>query len=199
MRKRVTGKSSVRNARRKMSTSYVMEDQVGFLMRVAMQRHTSIFMSLMAYKLTQTQFAALAKLIEVGACSQNRLGRLIYLDHATIKGVIDRLRRRKLVTKFASPKRPASEHDHSDRKWHRAVRDAIILAHRITAETLAALQAPGAARGRPASSENDLSLIVSRSEWRPWALTIFQPLSVRIQSGSAARSGRTHPDGTPYL
>jgi len=84
-------------------TSYVMEDQVGFLMRVAMQRHTSIFMSLMAHKLTQTQFAALAKLIEVGTCSQNHLGRLIYLDHATIKGVIDRLRRRKLVTIQVSP------------------------------------------------------------------------------------------------
>ena len=61
-------------------------------------------MSLMAHKLTQTQFAALAKLIEVGTCSQNHLGRLIYLDHATIKGVVDRLRRRKLVTIQINPK-----------------------------------------------------------------------------------------------
>jgi hypothetical protein len=38
---------------------YVMKDQVGFLMRVAMQRHTSIFMSLMVHDLTQTRFAAL--------------------------------------------------------------------------------------------------------------------------------------------
>ena len=49
---------------------YVMEDQVGFLMRVAMQRHTSIFMSLIVNNLTQTQFAALAKLVEVGTCSR---------------------------------------------------------------------------------------------------------------------------------
>jgi len=70
---------------------YVLDDQGGFLMRVAMQRHTSIFTSRMIEGLTQTQFAALAKLYEVGPCSQNHLGRLIYLDAATIKGVVDRL------------------------------------------------------------------------------------------------------------
>jgi hypothetical protein len=66
---------------------YVLDDQAGFLMRVAMQHHTSIFTSRMIEGLTQTQFAALAKLYEVGPCSQNHL----YLDAATIKGVVDRL------------------------------------------------------------------------------------------------------------
>ena len=56
---------------------YVLDEQVGFLLRVAMQRHTSIFTSRMIDGLTQTQFAALAKLYEVGPCSQNHLGRLI--------------------------------------------------------------------------------------------------------------------------
>src|SRR5215467_4719631 len=73
---------------------YVLDAQIGFLLRVAMQRHTAIFMSRMVEQLTQTQFAALAKLYEVGACSQNQLGRLIYLDAATIKGVVDRLQAR---------------------------------------------------------------------------------------------------------
>ena len=82
---------------------YVLDDQVGFLMRVAMQRHTAIFMSRILDGLTQTQFAALAKLYEVGACSQNHLGRLIYLDAATIKGVVDRLRGRGFVTAMADP------------------------------------------------------------------------------------------------
>src|SRR5690348_4651569 len=77
---------------------YVLDRQVGFLMRVAMQRHTAIFTSRMIEKLTQTQFAALAKLYEVGPCSQNHLGRLIYLDAATIKGVVDRLAARRLLT-----------------------------------------------------------------------------------------------------
>ena len=83
---------------------YVLDDQVGFLMRVAMQRHTSIFTSRMIEGLTQTQFAALAKLYEVGPCSQNYLGRLIYLDAATIKGVVDRLDLRGFVTALNDPK-----------------------------------------------------------------------------------------------
>ena len=61
-------------------------------------------MSLIPHDLTQTQFAALVKLVEVGTCSQNHLGRLIYLDAATIKGVVDRLRVRNLVTIELNPK-----------------------------------------------------------------------------------------------
>src|SRR5947199_9131612 len=83
---------------------YQLEDQVGFLMRIAMQRHTTIFMSRMIEGLTQPQFAALAKLLEVGPCSQNQLGRLIYLDGATIKGVIDRLIARRFVTTQSDPR-----------------------------------------------------------------------------------------------
>jgi DNA-binding MarR family transcriptional regulator len=86
------------------ASGYVLDQQAGFLMRVAMQRHTSIFMSRMIEGLTQTQFAALAKLYEVGPCSQNHLGRLIYLDAATIKGVVDRLGVRGFVTALADPK-----------------------------------------------------------------------------------------------
>ena len=82
----------------------MLDDQVGFLLRVAMQRHTTIFMSRMVEGLTQTQFAALAKLYEVGPCSQNHLGRLIYLDAATIKGVVDRLCLRGFVTALNDPK-----------------------------------------------------------------------------------------------
>jgi len=83
---------------------YVLDDQACFLMRVAMQRHTSIFTSLMIEGLTQTQFTALAKLYEVGPCSQNHLGRLIYLDAATIKWVVDRLHLRGFVTALNDPK-----------------------------------------------------------------------------------------------
>jgi DNA-binding MarR family transcriptional regulator len=82
---------------------YVLDEQVGFLLRVAVQRHTAIFTARMTGGLTQTQFAALAKLHEVGPCSQNQLGRLIYLDGATIKGVVDRLCLRHLVTIVNDP------------------------------------------------------------------------------------------------
>jgi DNA-binding MarR family transcriptional regulator len=49
------------------------------------------------FGITPTQFAALAKLDELGAVSQNQLGRLIAMDPATISGVVSRLTARKFV------------------------------------------------------------------------------------------------------
>lgn len=81
---------------------YVLDDQVGFLMRRANQRHLALFAASIA-DLTPTQFAALARLCEFGSASQNALGRATAMDAATIKGVIDRLRRRGLVAAAADP------------------------------------------------------------------------------------------------
>jgi DNA-binding MarR family transcriptional regulator len=120
---------------------YRLHEQVGFLLRVAMQRHTSIFMAQIPKGLTQTQFAALATLHEAGPCSQNELGRLIYLDAATTKGVVDRLQARGFVT---------VARDESDRRrraialtasGRAAAETAIPAAERITAATLAPLSA----------------------------------------------------------
>src|SRR6476619_5715292 len=119
---------------------YVLDDQGGFLMRVAMQRHTSIFTSQMIEGLTQTQFASLAKLYEVGPCSQNHLGRLIYLDAATIKGVVDRLRIRKLVTVENNPKDRRRSMIALTRAGRRVAEEAVAVAHQITAETLIPLK-----------------------------------------------------------
>jgi DNA-binding MarR family transcriptional regulator len=82
---------------------YTLDEQIGFLMRIALQRMTAIFAARMIEALTPTQFFALAKLAEVGPCSQNHLGRLIYLDAATIKGVVDRLVARGFVTSLNDP------------------------------------------------------------------------------------------------
>lgn len=76
---------------------YVLDDQIGFKLRQALQRHAAIFARRMLSELTTTQFAALAKLHEIEACSQNHLGRLTAMDVATVKGVIDRLKARGLV------------------------------------------------------------------------------------------------------
>jgi MarR family transcriptional regulator, lower aerobic nicotinate degradation pathway regulator len=120
---------------------YRLNEQVGFLLRVAMQRHTAIFMSRIPRGLTQTQFAALAKLYEVGRCSQNQLGRLIYLDAATTKGVVDRLKARGFL---------AIGNDAKDRRRRaialtergRATAEAAIrVARRITRHTLTPLSA----------------------------------------------------------
>jgi DNA-binding MarR family transcriptional regulator len=127
---------------------YVLDEQVGFLMRVAMQRHTAIFMSKIVASLTQTQFAALAKLHEVGPCSQNHLGRLIFLDAATIKGVVDRLVARGFVSALA---------DLNDRR-----RRAVVLTERGRAVTEEAMKVAGgitAATLAPLSAEEQRQVI----------------------------------------
>jgi len=118
---------------------YVLDEQVGFRMRVAMQRHTAIFMSRMIEGLTQTQFAALAKLKEVGACSQNHLGRLIYLDAATIKGVVDRLHNRGFITSGTDPNDRRRRALMLTPEGRRVADAAERVAAEITTETLAPL------------------------------------------------------------
>jgi DNA-binding MarR family transcriptional regulator len=76
---------------------YILDEQVGFVLRQAQQRHTLLFAGLMIDGLTPTQWAALAKLWECGAQSQNHLGRRTAMDGATIKGVIARLALRGLT------------------------------------------------------------------------------------------------------
>lgn len=68
-----------------------------------MQRHTTIFATRLGVDLTSTQWAALSKLYEKGACSQNLLGRRTAMDAATIKGVVDRLVKRGLVETRPDP------------------------------------------------------------------------------------------------
>lgn len=57
----------------------------------------------MVDELTPTQWAALSKLYEKGACSQNLLGRMTAMDAATVKGVIDRLGKRGLIDTCPDP------------------------------------------------------------------------------------------------
>lgn len=118
---------------------YVLDEQVGFLLRVAMQRHTSILTSRMIESLTQTQFAALAKLHEVGPCSQNQLGRLIYLDAATIKGVVDRLGVRGFVTALGDPTDRRRRAVALTERGRQVTEAAMVVAAEITAATLAPL------------------------------------------------------------
>ena len=108
---------------------------MGFVLRKAHQRHVAIFAAHIA-GLTPPQFAALAKLHDVGETSQNHLGTLIAMDAATVKGVIDRLGARGLVA--------LSRHEMDKRrllvsltaKGREAVARLIPLAQRITEETL---------------------------------------------------------------
>ena len=81
------------------ATAYCLEDQVGFLLRKAQQRATEHFNTVMApFAVTPTQFAAMAKLDDLGPTSQNLLGRLTAMDPATIFNVVGRLARRGWVS-----------------------------------------------------------------------------------------------------
>ncbi len=82
---------------------YILDEQIGFILRQVSQRHASIFARDIGINLTPTQWAALAKLNETGPCSQNQLGRLTSMDVATIKGVIDRLTARGLTETSPDP------------------------------------------------------------------------------------------------
>jgi len=99
MARSVTAKKSVKPGR----LSYVLDEQVGFILRQVWQRHSSIFSRDIGTNLTPTQWAALSKLAETGPCSQNQLGRLTAMDVATIKGVIDRLTARGLTETSQDP------------------------------------------------------------------------------------------------
>jgi MarR family transcriptional regulator, lower aerobic nicotinate degradation pathway regulator len=83
---------------------YVLEAQIGHLLRRAHQRHVALFLASMGEDApTPTQFAALVKLADLGELSQNHLGRLTAMDPATIKGVVSRLVARGLVERAADP------------------------------------------------------------------------------------------------
>ena len=96
------GVSLKRNAKPQRAV-YVLDEQIGFILRQVSQRHATIFARDIGADLTPTQWAALAKLAETGPCSQNQLGRLTAMDVATIKGVIDRLTARGLTETSADP------------------------------------------------------------------------------------------------
>lgn len=83
---------------------YVVEDQVGFLLRRAHQRHAALFQDGIAEAgLTPTQFTALIKTVALGRVTQNQLGRLAAMDPATIQGVVRRLIARDLVRRRTDP------------------------------------------------------------------------------------------------
>jgi len=114
---------------------YRLENQIGFVIRKAAQRHTAIFAKLMVQQLTPTQWAALVKINELGAVSQNRLGRETAMDVATIKGVVDRLLRRDLVAISADPNDSRRNLIALASEGRRLVRSATPVAMRITEDT----------------------------------------------------------------
>ncbi len=119
---------------------YVLDAQIGFLLRKAYQRNSTIFLEQVPGKLTTTQFSVMHRLAEDGPMSQNLLGRSVAMDGATTKGVVDRLIARDLL---------ATRRDPKDRRRHlvsltprgvKLIDEAVDAAIRVTDETLAPLR-----------------------------------------------------------
>jgi DNA-binding MarR family transcriptional regulator len=118
---------------------YRLEEQVGFLLRRASQRHVAIFAEHLGEEVTPTRWAVLAKLYETGPSSQNRLGRLTAMDGATIKGVVDRLIERGLIETQPDPTDARRRVIALSETGRRLVERSVGQAHAITRETLGPL------------------------------------------------------------
>lgn len=125
-------------SQRKTSPSqpYILEEQIGFVLRCASQRHATIFAEQIGGDLTPTQWTAMVKLADVGPCSQNQLGRVTAVDVATIKGVIDRLTARGLTRTTADPEDGRRLLVSLTPAGHLAVQRALPSAIAITEQTL---------------------------------------------------------------
>ena len=83
---------------------YRIEDQPGYLLRRAHQRASAIFQTGIGEStITPTQYSSMAKLHEYHELSQNRLGRLVGMDKATMQGVVRRLKDRGFVDSRPDP------------------------------------------------------------------------------------------------
>jgi len=120
--------------------AYILDEQVGFVLRLVNQRHIGIF-GVEIPNLTPTQFAVLAKLNELGAMSQNELGRATAMDAATIKGVVDRLAKRDVVFTIASTKDKRRLLVDLTPAGHEIYQRSVRKAHEVTRKTLATLSA----------------------------------------------------------
>jgi MarR family transcriptional regulator, lower aerobic nicotinate degradation pathway regulator len=118
------------------SDGYVLDEQVGYLLRQAMQRHLAIFSESMTSELTSTQFSVLFRLLECGPCSQNLLGRRAAMDAATVKGVIDRLTLRGLTESRSDADDGRLAVVSLTAQGRNLIETAIPRAERISAETL---------------------------------------------------------------
>jgi len=86
-------------AAERSSAPYDVTQQVGHLLRKAVQRHTAIFQQNVGDdQLTAIQFVTLCALRDRGRSSQAELVEATAIDQATIRGIINRLKARGLIS-----------------------------------------------------------------------------------------------------
>lgn len=120
---------------------YVLQDQVGHMLRRAHQRASAIFQEVMTEGLTPPQYAALVKIGDFGTVSQNRLGRAVAMDPATSQGVTQRLLAKKLIQRKGDPDDRRRTLLSLSPQGAAIVERLIPLGKQVTADTLAPLTA----------------------------------------------------------
>jgi DNA-binding MarR family transcriptional regulator len=85
--------------RKKTRPVYDFSEQVGHLLRRAYQRHVAIFQNVMPdSRLTGAQFCVLCALRDNDAISMSEICRVTAIDQATVRGIVERLKARDLIT-----------------------------------------------------------------------------------------------------
>lgn len=126
--------------KKSLKDGYVLEEQVGYLLRRAHQRASAVFADLIGEdRLTPMQYGALVKIHDLGEVTQNLLGRSVAMDPATIKGVVSRLEERDLIARKQDPDNRRRVLWRLTPKGKKLVKRAIPRGEHITDETLAPL------------------------------------------------------------
>ncbi len=83
---------------------YTFSEQVGHLLRKAYQRHLAIFQQNVGdSQLTSMQFVTLCAVRDGGPSSLTELVKATTVDQATIRGIVERLKARDLITLEPDP------------------------------------------------------------------------------------------------
>ncbi|MEC7258519.1 MAG: MarR family winged helix-turn-helix transcriptional regulator [Pseudomonadota bacterium] len=126
---------------------YKLDEQVGYALRRAYQRHMTIFSAKDPGGLTAMQFSTLYRLAkEPGPISQNALGRLVAMDAATTKGVVSRLIARVLVDSDMDKNDKRRRTLRTTEEGRALLAKTLPTMREITAETLSPLNEREAAR-----------------------------------------------------
>lgn len=133
---RNTALAKVPTRRRPDDEDYQLEGQIGFRLRLALQRHYSLFSEDMLEGLTAPQYASMYKLFEVGPCSQNQLGRLVNIDVATINGIVRRLKEKGFITSRGDPNDKRRHQIELSAEGKKILQRALPIAKQISLKTL---------------------------------------------------------------
>lgn len=124
------------NQTQSQEKGYVFSEQIGHLLRRVYQRHAALFQQYIPdSQLTAAQFVVLCSLHDNGASSLADVVKATVIDQATIRGVVERLKQRSLIS---------VDHDRQDRRkvvielteeGRSLVRKTQPFAHKITQRT----------------------------------------------------------------